>query len=376
MSNSQDNPVYLQRQSKLALSLQNSGLDALALNPGPSLVYLTGLHFHLSERPVVVIFRPDKTPIIVLPELESAKVNHTEYPLRPFTYGEDPLTWENAFRQAADVSGLEGRKIGVETRQMRVLELKLLEAAVPTAQFVSAGESIAALRMHKDEAEISAMRKAVAIAQLAFQATLPSISPGVSEAELAAELTVQLLRNGSASQLAFSPIVASGPNSANPHAFPSDRRLQPGDLLILDWGANFAGYTSDLTRTLAIGEIDPELAEIAHIVEQANRAARQLAAPGISAGDVDRAARQVIEQAGYGKFFIHRTGHGLGLEGHEEPYIRSGNTFRLAPGMTFTIEPGIYLPERGGVRIEDNVVVTSTGAESLSDLPRQLISIA
>lgn len=141
------------------------------------------------------------------------------------------------------------------------------------------------------------------------------------------------------------------------------------------WGAAHAGYCSDLTRTFAIGSIEPEFTHIAEVVEAANQAGRAVVKPGVTCESVDLAARRVIEQAGYGAYFTHRTGHGLGMEGHEPPYIRSGNLSRLEPGMTFTIEPGIYLPERGGVRIEDNVVVTEQGSECLSDNPRSIAVI-
>jgi Xaa-Pro dipeptidase len=220
-----------------------------------------------------------------------------------------------------------------------------------------------------------AMRKAAQIAQLALQATLPSIRFSISERDLAAELTLQLLRAGSDSEIPFAPIVSSGPNSANPHASPSDRLLQAGDLLVLDFGASHLGYISDITRTFALGKIDPEYAHIAQLVLEANTASRNLARPGISAHEVDQAARAVITAGGYGPYFTHRTGHGLGLESHEEPYIRQGNPLILHPGMTFTIEPGIYLPQRNGVRIEDDVVITSTGLESLTDYPREVIQL-
>jgi Xaa-Pro dipeptidase len=156
---------------------------------------------------------------------------------------------------------------------------------------------------------------------------------------------------------------------------PGDRALSPGDLLVIDWGAGVDGYASDLTRTFSLGEPDPELASIAEVVLQANTAARDLCAPGIPTGQVDKAARDVIAAAGYAEYFIHRTGHGLGLESHEEPYIRAGDPQILAPGMTFTIEPGIYLPGRGGVRIEDNLLITPTAAETLTTLPRDLAII-
>jgi Xaa-Pro dipeptidase len=198
----------------------------------------------------------------------------------------------------------------------------------------------------------------------------------MTERELASELVLQLLRQGSDPDLPFFPIVASGPNSANPHAHPTDRRIQEGDLLIVDWGASSGGYFSDITRTFAIGAVAPEFARIAEVVLEANAAARMAAKPESSAAEVDHTARSVITDAGYGEYFIHRTGHGLGLESHEHPYIRSDNPQLLKPGMTFTIEPGIYLTGTAGVRIEDDVVVTPDGSKSLVNLPRELIRLS
>lgn len=365
-------PPYLSRQARLATALQNAGLGALALNPGPSLIYLTGLHFHLMERPTVAIFVPHMPPVLVMPELEGAKTQGLPFPVQVFPYGEDPATWPGVFHQAMLATQVGTRPVGVEPVRLRVLELRLLEAAAPEAQFVSAEGVLAELRMSKDAAEVSAMRKAARVAQDALLVALESFKVGMTERQLAAELTLQLLRHGSDPELPFAPIVSGGPNSANPHATPSDRPISPGDLLVIDWGAAVDGYFSDITRTFAIGPVEAELERIAQVVAEANAAGRAAARPGIQAGEVDQAARSVIEAAGYGPYFIHRTGHGLGLEGHEPPYIRAGNPLRLAPGMTFTVEPGIYLPGRNGVRIEDDVVITADGAESLTDLPREL----
>jgi Xaa-Pro dipeptidase len=373
MPNRDADSIYQTRQMKLAAALGSADLDAVVLNPGPSLYYLSGLHFHLSERPVVLIFSREGSMVIVLPELEAGKVENLPFEVRAFPYGEDHASWREAFRRGAQAASLEGLRVGVEPRRLRVLELRLLEEAAPRAQFTAAEETLASLRMYKDEAEIAAMRQAVDIAQRALQATLPAIQTGMTERQLASELTLQLLRNGSDPDLPFAPIVASGPNSANPHAAPSDRRLVSGDLLVLDWGASMKGYLSDLTRTISLGEPRPEHARIAQVVLEANAAARALAAPGVRAGEVDQAARAVIEEAGYRQYFTHRTGHGLGLEGHEEPYIMASSSLALEAGMTFTIEPGIYLPGQGGVRIEDDFLITSSGGESLSDLPRDLI---
>jgi len=357
---------------RLSAILQTSGWDALTLNPSPSLTYLTGLHFHLSERPVVAIFTADHAPVIVLPELEMLKLTGLPYEVTAFPYPENPAEWDGVFRRAVQSLGLDGKRIGVEPRAMRLLEFRHVKAGAPEADFPDASDVVSRLRVRKDADEIAAIRKAVKVAQSALEATLPLLKVGMSEKELAAELVVQLLRNGSQSEMPFAPIVSGGPNSANPHASPSERRLQPGDLLVVDWGACVDGYISDLTRTFAVREVEAEYRKIHQIVLEANAAGRAAAKPGVPCANVDKAAREVIEKAGYGLYFTHRTGHGIGMEGHEEPYMRGDNMQLLEPGMAFTVEPGIYLPGSNGVRIEDNVVITEDGAECLSYMLREL----
>jgi Xaa-Pro dipeptidase len=358
------------RIDKLSASLSTFGLDAVILNPGPTLAYLTGLHFHLMERPVVLFFAAGQNPVIVLPELEMQKM--TGLAITPFPYGENPDQWDAAFRGAVRSLDLDGKKIGVEPRQLRLLEYQFVKTAAPTADFPDASSALAQLRLRKDQAEVQKMRRAVQIAQSALEATIPSIKVGMTEKEIAAELVIQLFKHGSDPELPFSPIVSGGLNSANPHASPSDRKLQRGDLLVVDWGAASDGYISDLTRTFAVGDVDAEYAKIHKIVQDANAAGRAASRPGIPCAEVDKAARAVIESAGYGQFFTHRTGHGIGMESHEEPYMRGDNMQILEPGMAFTVEPGIYLPNRNGVRIEDNVVITESGADVLSDIPREM----
>jgi Xaa-Pro dipeptidase len=374
-SNHPSNVPQVNRKVKLNTILQTLGLDSLILNAGPSLTYLTGLHFHLSERPVLVFFTQDRAPMIVLPELEKEKLKNLPFEIESFLYGEDPQQWNSVFRQAFHNAQLVGKRNGVEPRQLRLLEFNLLLNASSMGDFIPADDCVSRLRISKDKSELASMRKAAMIAEQALIATLPLIKAGLSEMELASELIMQLFKAGCDPQVPFSPIVSAGPNSANPHATPSARKLTVGDLLVIDWGASFEGYFSDVTRTFAIGNIEPEYAQIAKIVLDANTAARNIARPGLPIENVDRAARSVIESAGYGKYFTHRTGHGLGMEGHEEPYIRSGNTALLEPGMTFTIEPGIYLPDRNGVRIEDDVVITESGVECLTSLPREVIRV-
>ena len=360
------------RFDKLNASLQTSELEAVILNPGPTLTYLSGLHFHLMERPVVLLFAQDQSPALVLPELELQKVASLPYELQVFPYPENPSEWDAAFRKATQALGLGGKRVGVEPRQLRLLEYGYLKNNAPKAEYSDAEEVLTDLRLKKDQSEIEAMRKAVKIAQSALEATIPSIKIGMTEKELSSELVVQLLRHGSEPEIPFSPIVSGGPNSANPHASPTERKLQAGDLLVIDWGATYDGYISDLTRTFAVGEVDDEYQKIHEIVQESNAAGRAAGKPGARCADVDIAARDVIEKSGYGKYFTHRTGHGIGMEGHEAPYMRSDNEQLLEPGMAFTVEPGIYLPGRNGVRVEDNVVITETGADVLSDIPREI----
>ncbi len=275
------------RLSALSTSLRESKLDALALNPSPSLVYLTGLHFHLMERPVVVLFTAGQPPVIILPELEMLKVNDLPYEVRAFSYGENPSQWGGVFRSAIQSLGLEGKRIGMEPRAMRLLEFQFINEGVTAADFPDATEVVSRLRVRKDADEVASMRKAVQVAQSALEATLPLVKIGMTEKELAAELVVQLLRHGSQSDLVFSPIVSTGPNSANPHASPSERTLQPGDLLVVDWGAVVGGYVSDLTRTFAVGEVDAEYHKIHRIVQEANAAGRAAGRPGVPCANVD-----------------------------------------------------------------------------------------
>jgi Xaa-Pro dipeptidase len=346
--------MHMNRLNRLIEEVSAHGLDVLALVPGPNLFYLTGLSFHLSERPVVALFPVGGPPAIVLPALEAVKVEQATVGLEPFPYtDEDGHT--PAFQRACAALELADCIVGVEALQMRLLEVRLLERYAPGCRLIPAEEPLAELRIRKDERELEQMA-------------------GMTEREIASLLTVELLRAGGEG-MAFSPIVVAGPNAASPHATPSDCPIGAGETIVVDCGATVGGYAADITRTFAIGALEPELARVYEIVQAANAAGRAAAGPGVLAEEVDRAARAVIEEAGYGEYFFHRTGHGLGLEVHEPPYIVAGNQRSLEPGMTFTVEPGVYLPGQGGVRIEDDVLVTSDGAESLTSFPRELVSL-
>ncbi len=356
--------MNLIRTERMLGLAQAQGLDAVALLPGPNLFYLTGLSLHLSERPVIALFPVDEPPALVLPALEADKVAELE----AFSYT-DEEGYALAFHEACAALELAEARIGVESLRMRLLEARILQRYAPGSELVAADALFAELRMSKSAAEVAAMRRAVAVAEAAFQVWLPELRVGMTEKEAAARLVTALLTGG-ADALAFSPIVVGGPDGAFPHAVPGPRPFEAGDWVVVDWGAVVDGYASDITRMVVFGEPGGPLLPVHEIVLRANEAGRAAVEPGILAEEVDAAAREVITAAGYGLQFVHRTGHGLGLEVHESPFIVAGDETRLEPGMTFTVEPGIYLEGLGGIRIEDDVLVTAEGAETLTTLPR------
>jgi len=363
-----------QRLERLQQEMTIRGLDGIALMPGPNQVYVSGMHTHVSERPILLFLPANDDPAVIIPGLEAMKAQDAGIPTARIFAWTDEEWFEGAFARAAEVLGLAGAHWGVEALYMRVLELEALQKAAPDLRTSHAEPAIMALRSVKDADELAAMERAVGVAERAIERLLPLIKIGQSEKQVANMLTNLLYEEG-ADMMAFSPIVSTGPNGASPHAVPTDRILADGDFLVVDWGAYVDGYPSDITRTFAVGHVDPEMARIYDVVLLANQQGKLAAKPGTTGEEVDRAARDVIEDAGYGKFFIHRTGHGLGLEVHESPSMVAGNREPLAAGNVFTVEPGIYLPGRGGVRIEDDVVVTSEGHRSLTSFTRELITV-
>ncbi len=367
--------TYASRLRNLTRAQQDGHVDLVAIVPGANLRYLTGLEMHASERITLALFPVDGQPVFVLPVLEAPRAQANlgiEASFYTYTDEQGPGP---AFQKVASDLSLGGGIIGVEHLQMRVLELRQLEALAAEARFVDAGPLLFGLRLVKDQEEIEALRRAARVNEECFRQVREYIEPGVTEQELAAVWQRAVLGAENSQLSEMPPIVASGPNGASPHTTASSRQLQKGDLVTIDAFLLVEGYYSDITRTYAVGEPEEELKRIYSIVQQANAAARDFIRPGVRAEEVDAEARQVIDRAGYGEYFVHRTGHGMGLEIHEEPSIVEGNQLVLKPGMVFTVEPGIYLPGKGGVRIEDNVVVTETGSETLTTLPRDLIRL-
>lgn len=363
-----------QRLERLKQQIVTAGMDGIALVPGPNMLYVSGIHMHLSERPAILFIPADDDPAIVIPTLEAMKAQQAGIANERIFAWTDAEGYAGAMQQACAFLELTDYLLGVEALHMRVLELQLLQRYAPGLQIAHAEAALSQLRMVKEPAELAAMEKAVAVAENALRRLLPRIRAGLTEKQVASMLMQELLASG-AESLAFGPIVAAGSNCASPHAMPTDRTLQHGELLVIDWGVYVEDYPSDITRTFAIGEVDEELRHIYEVVKLANDQARAAVRPGVTGQEIDQVARDVIDDAGYGDFFIHRTGHGLGLEIHEPPDMSPVNTSPLVPGNVFTIEPGIYLPGRGGVRIEDNIVVTADGGRSLTTFSRDFTTL-
>jgi Xaa-Pro aminopeptidase len=354
------------RLKRAAEATAQAGLDALVISPSADLLYLCGYDPPPLERLTALIVRADGDPLLLVPELERPRAAGSaaggRVQITSWRDGEDPY-------EAARKLLPPGGAFGVADR-MWASHVLALQAALPDTKFVPASSVLARLRARKDDAEIALLRRAARGADEAFRRVVMEGLESRTEAQVARSVASHLVDAGHESA-AFT-IVASGPNGASPHHEPGDRGIRRGDAVVLDFGGRVGGYCSDLSRTVSVGPPAEELVEVHSIVRRAQEAGLAAAGPGVPAQEIDRAARRVIESEGYGDAFLHRTGHGIGLEEHEPPYLVEGNDQPLEEGMCFSIEPGVYLEGRFGVRIEDIVVVTSGGAVSLNHADRGL----
>ncbi|OXM54269.1 M24 family metallopeptidase [Amycolatopsis alba] len=344
--------------------------DALLIAPGSDLRYLIGQAGGSFERLTTLVIPADGVPALVLPKLEAP--GYADVPADEL--GIEVITWvdgDNAYELVADRLGKPGRvAVSDFTPALHVLAFR---GALGDADQTLAGPIVRELRMRKDATEIQALRDAGAAIDRVHARVHEWLRPGRTEAEVGADITAAIVEEGHTH--ADFVIVGSGPNGASPHHDVSERVIERGDVVVVDIGGPIAeGYNSDSTRTYAVGEPrDADVAETYAVLQRAQRAAVEAVRPGVTAESIDAAARDIIAEAGYGEYFIHRTGHGIGLDVHEEPYIIKGNALPLEPGMAFSVEPGIYQPDRWGARIEDIVVVTEDGVESVNQRPHDLI---
>ena len=348
------------------------GVDAVLIVPGSNLKYFTGLDYFLSERPIIAIVTADGLSFIV-PRLEvPSLVKRPDLEARAFPW-RDEDGYLGAFRQALDDLNLRGKTLGIDGMTMRVTEWLAFQDIDPTLQVKPVERDLIRIRAHKLPDEVAAMRKAIAISEQALADLLQEVQPGMTEQQIGTRLQ-DLMSMGGAQGFAFDTLVQTGANSDNPHGHTTDRALQMNEFLLIDYGCKVDGYPSDITRTFCLGTPTAEMQRMYDVVLRANEAGKAAAGPGVPMEAVDIAARAVITEAGYGEYFTHRTGHGLGLDTHEPiPQIATGVKDLLEPGMVFTVEPGVYVPGVGGVRIEDDVLVTETGIDVLTSYPRSLI---
>ncbi|MFF5515558.1 aminopeptidase P family protein [Streptomyces coeruleorubidus] len=361
---------YRARMERAARTAAEAGLAGLLVAPGPDLVWLTGYTPPaVTERLTLLVLAAGQDPVLVVPALEAPDAQKAAgapaLTLRDWTDGKDPYA---ATAALLDASG----RFGISDNAW-ALHLLALQQAVPGSSYTSLTEALPMLRAVKDAAELELMTAAGAAADATFEEIRNVPFAGRREAEVAADLD-RLLRRYGHEQVDFT-IVASGPNGANPHHEAGDRVIERGDMVVLDFGGLKDGYGSDTSRTVHVGEPTDEERRVHDIVREAQEAGFRAVRPGAACQDVDRAARTVIADAGYGEYFIHRTGHGIGVTTHEPPYMIEGEERPLVPGMCFSVEPGIYLPGRFGVRIEDIVTVTEDGGRRLNTTSRELVIV-
>lgn len=345
------------------------GLDALVITPGADLRYLTGYEAKPLERLTAFVLPAAGDPTLIVPELEvsAAVAAGVDVEIAAWAETEDP------FRLLADRLGT-ARAVAVDDH-MWAERVLAIQAAVPDVSLGLAGQVLRALRSRKDAAEIDALREAGAAIDRVHTRMSDWLRPGRTERAVGADIARAIQDEGHVS-VDF-VIVGSGPNGASPHHEVSDRVIQPGDPVVVDIGGTMpSGYCSDSTRTYVAGGAAPvAFVDAYDVLLEAQSAQRAHAGAGVSAESVDEVGRRILRDAGYADLFIHRTGHGIGLETHEDPYIVAGNDLTLEPGMAFSIEPGFYLSGEYGARIEDIVVVTEDGLEVLNSTPRELVTL-
>lgn len=359
-------PPIADRLSRLRAAMAAQGTDLVALGPGPNMHWVAGFHPHADERPCLLLVTRDKAGFL-MPALNAAgSREQTDLPFWTWTDAEGP---DAALQQAlADLGATTARRVDVDEAMRSDFALLLLDA-LPQAGHGFARDTLGELRLCKDAAEQDELRRNAAISDEAMSAIFAALRPGMTEEEVAA-VARDVFRNHGAEPL-FT-IVGAAANGAFPHHHTGDTVLRTGDVIVLDIGARKGAFSSDITRMACLGEPPPDYGRVHAVVEAAVEAALAACRPGVPASTLDRAARRVIEDAGFGPQFVHRLGHGMGLEGHEPPWISEASGTILRPGMVFSIEPGIYIEGRFGLRLEEIVILHEEGPEILSRLPRDL----
>ncbi|MEU0932457.1 aminopeptidase P family protein [Embleya sp. NPDC005971] len=363
---------FAARMARATDTAAQAGLSGLVVTPGPDLLYLTGYRpVAITERLTALVLTPNRPPTMIVPRLERPDAEGAPgagaLTITDWADGTDP------YAAASRLLDPDGR-YGISDSAW-ALHLLGLQEVLPAGGYLPLTRALPMLRAVKDSDELERLAAAGAAADDAFRGIVLVAFAGRRESEVAADLA-RLLKEYGHSQVDFT-VVGSGPNGANPHHEAGERVIRPGDTVVLDFGGLKDGYGSDTTRTVQVGpDIPDEVRTVHEVVRQAQQQAFEAVRPGVPCQEIDRVARAVITQAGYGEYFIHRTGHGIGLTTHEPPYMIEGEEQVLVPGMCFSIEPGIYLPGRFGVRIEDIVTVTETAGLRFNNTPHELATVS
>jgi Xaa-Pro aminopeptidase len=362
---------FARRMDRAVKQAGAAGLAGILVMPGPDLLYFTGYQpIAITERITMLALQRSRDPAMIVPILErpdaESALGSAAVSLTDWADGSDPY--------AAAAKLLDPQGTYAISDSGWAMHLLALQQALPESTYVSMTSTLPMLRAVKGADELERLAAAGAAADATFEQIAAGRFAGRRESEIAADLA-GFLRDHGHSEVDFT-VVGSGPNGANPHHEMSERVIEEGDMVVLDFGGIKDGYGSDTTRTVHVGEPSDEEREVYEIVRRAQQAGFEAVRPGVECQEIDRAARRVITDAGYGEQFIHRTGHGIGLTTHEPPYMVEGETRELEPGMCFSIEPGVYLPGRFGVRIEDIVTVTGEGGQRFNNTPRELRIVA
>jgi Xaa-Pro aminopeptidase len=354
--------VHRDRMRRAAAAAGDRGVDALLITPSPDYAYLLGYRAPALERLTCLVVPAEGEAVLLLPRLEEPLARHElgelvdDVAIVAWDETDDPIRLVQTI-----VAGC--LRVAVQDQMWARFALRV-RAALDPAELVEAGPTMSSLRRIKEPEEVDRLRAAAAAADAAMRTVVDERLSGRSEAEVSRHIRDLLIENGH-DEAGFA-IVASGPNAASPHHEAGEREIRPGDAVVIDIGGVRAGYTSDTTRTAYVGDPDPEFAALYEVLREAQSAACEAVQPGIPCSEIDGVARGIIDDAGYGEAFIHRTGHGIGMETHEEPYIVASNDEPLQAGHAFSVEPGIYIRDRWGARIEDIVVCTDAAGERLN----------
>jgi Xaa-Pro dipeptidase len=358
------------RIEKTAGWLKEKDISFCMLTSTPNVFYLTGFYTEPHERLLALFVFQEEEPFLVCPamEISQARASGWQYEIVGFSDTDNP--WEH-ISVALAKRHLNVSTIAIEKEHMNIDRYEKLGSIFTNASFVSAEEKLHTLRMIKDEKEASILREAAKLADYGVEVGVNALAKGKAELDILGEIEFELKRKG-IRQMSFDTMVLTGLKTASPHGKPGLEQISEGHLVLFDLGVVLDGYCSDITRTVAFGNIDERQKEIYETVLKAQKNAVEISKPGVGIGEIDTAARSIITEAGYGDYFTHRVGHGLGIDVHEFPSLNSTNKMLLQPGMAFTIEPGIYLDGVGGVRIEDDLLITDTGVEILTKYPKDL----